>query len=163
MRHGVSGKKLSRDTGARRALLNNLASAILINGQVTTTLAKVRFAKSHVENLVTIARKNKLSRNRFLASALGHEAFLKLINEVGPTFKERSGGYTRIVKLAPRRGDSSPMARLEFVERFQKDAKPPKKEERQKEAVVKKGEKVTRGKSKAVAKVKKSKVSQKKM
>src|SRR3990167_4159010 len=116
MRHGVVGKKLSRDVNSRKALLNGLASAILLNGQITTTLAKAKFASSYVEKLVTIAKKNKLSQNRFLASTLSSGAFLKLINEVGPHFEKRNGGYTRIIKLNKRRGDASQMAKLEFVD-----------------------------------------------
>ncbi|OGD98053.1 50S ribosomal protein L17 [Candidatus Curtissbacteria bacterium RIFCSPLOWO2_01_FULL_38_11b] len=116
MRHAVFGKKLSRDVNSRKALLNGLASAILLNGQITTTLAKAKFASSYVEKLVTIAKKNKLSQNRFLASTLSSGAFLKLINEVGPHFEKRNGGYTRIIKLNKRRGDASQMAKLEFVD-----------------------------------------------
>ncbi len=132
MRHAVFGKKLSRDINARKALLNNLTSAILINGQVTTTLAKAKFAQSQVEKLVTNAKKNKLQKNRLLASSLTHGAFLKLINEIGPHFSGRSGGYTRIIKLAVRRGDAAKMARLEFVER-PASPKLAKKDDKQKE------------------------------
>lgn len=114
MRHAKFGKKLSRDTNARKALANNLASAVIVNGQITTTVAKAKFAKGHVEKLVTLAKKNKLNANRILSSKISKPAFIKLTHEIGPGFSDRSGGYTRIVKLSPRKGDSAPMAKLEF-------------------------------------------------
>lgn len=116
MRHSVFGKKLSQDTNRRKSLLNNLASSLIIKGELTTTLAKAKFAKSHVEKLVSVAKKDKLHKNRILASKLSNSAFAKLINEIGPGFKQRSGGFTKITKLAPRRGDAALMAKLEFLE-----------------------------------------------
>ncbi|MCR4324554.1 MAG: 50S ribosomal protein L17 [Candidatus Curtissbacteria bacterium] len=116
MRHLNSGRKLGRDTNARKALTNNLASALLVSGKITTTLTKAKFAKGHIEELITLAAKNKLSKNRRLAATLSRDAFQKLIREIGPGFKERPGGYTRIIKLNTRTGDSSPMARLEILE-----------------------------------------------
>lgn len=116
MRHQRFGQKLSRDTNARKALQNNLASSLMIYGQVKTTIAKAKFVKGHVEKLITLAKKNKLSGNRDLASKINHSAFLKLVNEIGPGFEGRKGGYTRILKLQSRRGDSAEMARLELLE-----------------------------------------------
>ena len=115
MRHQVFGKRLSRDTKARKALLNNLANSLLLHGKITTTVAKAKFAKSHVEKMVTVAKKDRLAQSRILASSLNREAFLKLKDQIAPGFAERSGGYTRIIRLSPRRGDMAPMARLEFV------------------------------------------------
>lgn len=116
MRHGVFGRRLGRDTNSRKALLANLASSIIENGQVTTTLAKAKFVKPHVEKLITAARKNKLHLRRVIASSITHKAFLKLIGEVAPGFSKREGGYARIIKLGPRRGDAAPMARLALLE-----------------------------------------------
>ena len=116
MRHAVFGKKLSRDEASRKALLNNLASAILVNGKLKTTVAKAKFAQSYVEKIVTLAKKNKLSKNRVLASNLTDSAFLRLTREIAPGFADRKGGYTRIIKLNARRGDASQLARLEFLQ-----------------------------------------------
>lgn len=124
MRHAVFGKKLSRDKASRKALLNNLANAILINGQLKTTVAKAKFAQSYVEKIVTLAKKNKLSKNRVLASNLTGSAFLRLTREIAPGFTDRNGGYTRIIKLNARRGDASQMARLEFLQWEKSEKKP---------------------------------------
>lgn len=115
MRHQVFGKRLSRDTKARKALLNNLANSLLLHEKITTTTAKAKFAKSHVEKMVTVAKKDRLAQSRILASSLNREAFLKLKDQIAPGFAGRSGGYTRIIRLSPRRGDMAPMARLEFI------------------------------------------------
>lgn len=116
MRHAVFGRKLGRDTNSRKALLNNLAGALIINGAVTTTLAKAKFVKPYVEKMVTTAKKDRLASKRILASYLERAAFDKLVGEIAPGFNKRPGGYSRIVKLAMRRGDSATMARLEFLE-----------------------------------------------
>ncbi|KKR49558.1 MAG: 50S ribosomal protein L17 [Candidatus Curtissbacteria bacterium GW2011_GWA1_40_16] len=116
MRHAVFGRKLGRDTNSRRALLNNLAGALIIHGSVTTTLAKAKFVKPYVEKMVTSAKKDKLASKRILASYLKKAAFKKLTDEIAPGFDKRPGGYARIIKLTARRGDSAAMAKLEFLE-----------------------------------------------
>ncbi|MBI2012684.1 50S ribosomal protein L17 [Candidatus Curtissbacteria bacterium] len=115
MRHKVFGRKLGRDINSRKALLSNLAGSLIVNGKITTTVAKVRFARPYIEKLVTQVKKNKLHLNRAIASRLTHQAFLRLTEEISPGFATRSGGYTRIVKLGPRTGDAALMARLEFL------------------------------------------------
>ncbi len=116
MRHQVFGRKLGRDTNARKALIGNLANSVLKTGQLTTTLAKAKFARPYVEKLITYAkRKNDLKNDRYLASLVSKEAFSKLRLSIGPGFETRSGGYTRIIKLVPRKGDAAPMARLELL------------------------------------------------
>ncbi len=126
MRHSVFGKKLSRDINTRKALLNSLANLLIVHGELTTTLAKAKFARSYIEKLVSTAKKDKLYKNRILASKLSGSAFTKLFNEIGPGFKERKGGYTKITRLAPRKGDAVLMAKLEFVEWDKGQAKAPK-------------------------------------
>lgn len=116
MRHQIYGRKLGRDITARKALLNNLAGSLFLKGQLTTTLAKAKFARVHAEKLITNAKKNRLADDRLLASILPAAAFSRLRIEIAPGFKNRSGGYTRIIKIMPRRGDAAPMARLELVE-----------------------------------------------
>ncbi len=139
MRHKVFGRKLSRDTKARKALLKNVAASLVIYGRLTTTLAKAKFAAPYIEKLVTLAKKNRLSSNRWLAQTLPRDAFAKMVQELGPGFASRQGGYTRIIRLSTRRGDSAPMARLEFVEwdkskAIAQNAKPKKKIETKKSA-----------------------------
>ncbi|MBI4037547.1 50S ribosomal protein L17 [Candidatus Curtissbacteria bacterium] len=116
MRHAVFGRRLGRDINARKALLSNLASSLLEKGQITTTLAKAKFARPYVEKIITNAQRRKLDRNRVIASSITPKAFGKLREEIAPAFKDRPGGYTRIIKLNTRLGDRAPMARLELME-----------------------------------------------
>lgn len=116
MRHQKHGVKLGRDTNARKALARNLANSLFEKGQVTTTLAKAKFAKPYVEKLISAAKKKSLTNSRVLASKLQSQAFTNLTKKIGPYFSQKTGGYTRIVKLGPRRGDAAPMARLELLE-----------------------------------------------
>ena len=116
MRHRVFGRKLSRDINARKALLANLATSLLENGKLTTTVAKAKFARPYVEKLITSAKGNRLFANRKLATSLSSVAFKRLVGEIAPGFSERHGGYLRIVKQISRRGDNAQMARLELLE-----------------------------------------------
>lgn len=115
MRHAVFGWRLSRDTNARRALLSSLASSVLEKGQITTTLPKAKFAKSYLEKLITIAKKNRLNNKRLVASDISPGAFKRLNDEIAPGFKARPGGYSRIIKLNKRQGDGAQIARLELL------------------------------------------------
>lgn len=136
MRHRVFGQRLGRDTNARRALLNNLASGLFVHGQITTSIAKAKFARGFVEKLITESKKNRLFLNRHLALLLTKEAFDKLVSQIGPGFKKRQGGYTRIVRLNRRRGDAAPQARLELMPLEPKEQKA--KKETPKDKIVKK-------------------------
>lgn len=135
MRHAYFGRRLSRDTNARKALLNNLASSLLEKGQITTTLAKAKFARPYVEKLITQAKRtNDLKGARRLASIVTNKAFSNLNSNLGPGFSSRNGGYTRIIKLSrPRTGDAAPMARLELL-KIEKQEKTPAKVEKNKTA-----------------------------
>ena len=116
MRHLVAGRKLSRDTSARRALLFNLASSLFESGQLITTAAKAKFVKPYAEKLITGAKRGKnLKAQRRIAAHVSARAFEKLRGGIAPGFGNRQGGYTRIIKLSPRRGDAAPMARLELL------------------------------------------------
>ena len=126
MRHRVFGRKLSRDINARKALLSNLATSLIVNGKLTTTVAKAKFAGSYVEKLITSAKGDRLFANRKLASVLSPAAFKKLVGEIAPGFSERHGGYLRIVKQISRRGDNAQMARLELLEWDKTKVKVPK-------------------------------------
>ena len=153
MRHRVFGRKLSRDINARKALLANLATSLIVNGKLVTTVAKAKFARPYVEKLITSAKGDRLFANRKLASVLSTAAFKKLVLEIAPGFSERHGGYLRIVKQVTRRGDNAQMARLELLEWDKTKSKVSK---------VAKGSKVTKvAKPKPKPKPKKSKVTKK--
>jgi len=126
VRHRVFGRKLSRDINARKALLSNLATSLIVNGKLTTTVAKAKFAGPYVEKLITSAKGDRLFANRKLASVLSPAAFKKLVGEIAPGFSERHGGYLRIVKQITRRGDNAQMARLELLEWDKTKVKVPK-------------------------------------
>ena len=126
---------MSRDINARKALLSNLATSLIVNGKLVTTVAKAKFAGPYVEKLITSAKKDRLFTNRKLASVLSPAAFKKLVGEIAPGFSERHGGYLRIVKQITRRGDNAQMARLELLEWDKTKIKVPK---------VSKGSKVTK-------------------
>lgn len=116
MKHHSATRKLGRKTGPRQALLRGLTRDLIKHGRITTTLAKAKELRPFAEKLVTIARKNTLAANRILISRLGGvEVVGKLCQEIAPKYVDRNGGYTRIVKLAPRQGDGSPEAIIEFV------------------------------------------------
>jgi large subunit ribosomal protein L17 len=117
MRHGRNRHKLSRDTAHRRALLKNLSRDLIEHERIKTSQAKAKAVKPHVEKLITLAKRGDLHARRQALSALGQDRFLvhKLFEEVAPRYAERPGGYTRIVKLGPRRSDSTEMVFLELV------------------------------------------------
>ncbi|MBD3366109.1 50S ribosomal protein L17 [candidate division WWE3 bacterium] len=118
MRHRVKGKKLGRDASHRKALCRNLASSLIEHGEVVTTLAKAKYIRPYVEKLVTKAnKKDTMNARRFLRTKLVNDAVVEtLINEVAPKFKDRAGGYTRIVRVGNRSGDNSMLARISFVD-----------------------------------------------
>ena len=161
MRHRVFGRKLSRDINARKALFSNLATSLLVNGKITTTVAKAKFARPYVEKLITSAKKDRLFANRKLAASLSSVAFKRLVGEIAPGFSERHGGYLRIVKQITRRGDNAQMARLELLEWDKTLAKKtevkPKEKNAKKTKISKvKTEKSKTAKSKTAATVRRS-------
>ncbi|MGQ9802141.1 MAG: 50S ribosomal protein L17 [Candidatus Saccharicenans sp.] len=116
MRHRVKRYQLRRNTSHRRALLRNLVTSLLEKERIKTTLAKAKAARPVAEKMITLARKNNLAARRLALAYLTKEAAVqKLFAELGPRFKERPGGYTRIVKIGPRSGDGAPMALLELL------------------------------------------------
>ena len=117
MRHQRSRHKLSRSASHRRSLLRNLAKEVIDHERIKTTEAKAKAVKPEVEKLITLAKGGGLHARRQALSALGQDRFLvhKLFEEIGPRYAERPGGYTRIVKLGPRRSDSTEMVFLELV------------------------------------------------
>ena len=117
MRHARAGKKLGRDSAHRKALYSNLAGALITHGRIQTTEAKAKAVKPEVEQLITLAKRGDLHARRQALSALGQDKFTvhKLFEEVAPRYAERPGGYTRILKLGPRRSDATEMVYLELV------------------------------------------------
>jgi large subunit ribosomal protein L17 len=117
MRHGKQRHKLSRDTAHRRALLRNLCREVIDHERIQTSQAKAKAVKPQLEKLITLAKRGDLHARRQALSELGQDKFLvhKLFEEIAPRYAERPGGYTRIVKLGPRRSDSTEMVFLELV------------------------------------------------
>ena len=117
MRHHRAGKKLGRDAAHRRALYANLAAALIEHGRIKTTEAKAKAVKPVAEQMITLGRRGDLSARRQAVSYLrSKDAVHKLFADVGPRFRDRPGGYSRIVKLGPRPGDAADMVYLELVD-----------------------------------------------
>jgi large subunit ribosomal protein L17 len=117
MRHSKRRHQLSRDSAHRRSLLRNLSRELIHHERIKTSQAKAKAVKPKVEKLITLGKRGDLHARRQALSELGQDKFLvhKLFEEVAPRYAERHGGYTRIVKLGPRRSDSTEMVFLELV------------------------------------------------
>ncbi|MEK7586818.1 MAG: 50S ribosomal protein L17 [Patescibacteria group bacterium] len=117
MRHNNHNRKLGRESGQRRALLRSLAVGLIEHGKITTTEAKAKELRPFVEKLVTLAKKSTLAGRRLLGARLGGQetAVKTLMDSLGPRYKERAGGYTRIFKLPPRAGSGRVESIIEFV------------------------------------------------
>ena len=122
MRHLVSGRKLNRTASHKRAMLSNLAMSILDKERVTTTLAKAKEVRSVVERLITYGKKGDLHRTRLAARRINDKTILKkLFDDIAPSYKDREGGYTRIIKVNDRKGDNAAMSIIELVGRGSPD------------------------------------------
>ena len=118
MRHRKTGRKLNRNSPQRKALKKNLAISIIEHESVRTTLAKAKEIRGFLEPLVTLAKNNTVSNQRLAYSKLrSKEAVAKLFEELGPRYKDRPGGYLRVIKRGLRNGDKAPSAQVEFVDR----------------------------------------------
>lgn len=115
MRHHNANRKFGRQADERKALLRSLAQALVIRERIRTTEAKAKELRPFVEKLVTRSKNPTLATRRFLLTQLGAEGAKKLIDATGPKFKNRTGGYTRILKLGERKSDATRMAMIEFV------------------------------------------------
>jgi large subunit ribosomal protein L17 len=117
VRHHRSGKKLGRDSAHRKALYANLTGSLIEHGRIKTTLAKAKAVKPIAEKMITLGRRGDLAaRRQALAYLRSNDVVHMLFADVAPRFADRPGGYTRIVKLGPRAGDSAEMVYLEFVD-----------------------------------------------
>lgn len=131
MRHQIAGKRLGRDAGHRKALATNLTRALLEHERIETTLAKAQFIRGSVERMITLAKRglakssasNKpevaVHSRRIAASRLGNDRVIvqKLFDVIAPRYENRPGGYTRVYKLGPRKGDNAEMVLIELVDR----------------------------------------------
>jgi|SRR3954452_1481933 len=117
MRHRMTQRRLGRPTDHRLALIRNLMQELVRHERIRTTQPKAEELQREFEKLVTVARVGDLNARRRVSAKLYDEAMAaKLVNDIAPRFANRPGGYTRVVKLGPRRGDSAPMAHIELVE-----------------------------------------------
>jgi large subunit ribosomal protein L17 len=117
MRHHLSGRQLSRNASHRKALMRNLAAALLRYETIRTTLPKAKELRRVVEPLITLGKVDNLAARRRAFAQLRDDALVqKLFGDIGPRFGKRAGGYTRILKMEPRPGDSAPMALMQLVD-----------------------------------------------
>lgn len=118
MRHGLSGRKLNRTSGERKALFMGLAASLLKHEQIKTTLPKAKDLRPIVEKMITLGKKGGLSSRRQVISHLGDVVLAeKVMSSLADRYKERPGGYVRIIKSGNRPGDNAPMAIIELVDR----------------------------------------------
>ncbi|MEA3356359.1 MAG: 50S ribosomal protein L17 [Candidatus Bipolaricaulota bacterium] len=116
MRHRRTVVKLGMDKSHRKSVLINITSGLIMNGKVDTTLARARAGQRYAERMISLARRGDQHARRLTFSKLGDkQAVNKLFSELGPRYADRPGGYTRVVKLGPRRGDGAERARLMLV------------------------------------------------
>jgi large subunit ribosomal protein L17 len=117
MRHRNVGRQLSRNTAHRHAMLRNMAASLLKHETIRTTLPKAKELRRVVEPLITLAKVDNLGKRRLAFSRLRDEAVVeKLFEDLGPRFKARAGGYTRILRMEPRPGDNADMALMQLVD-----------------------------------------------
>ncbi|MEQ1547199.1 MAG: 50S ribosomal protein L17 [Chakrabartia sp.] len=118
MRHRIAGRKLQRTSSHRLALFRNMAAALIKHEQITTTVAKAKELRPYTEKLVTLAKKGGLSNRRLAHSRLLDDAqLIKLFDVLAERYKDRNGGYIRVIKAGIRMSDAASMAIIEFVDR----------------------------------------------
>ena len=118
MRHGKLGRRFSRDSAHRQAMFSNMAASLINHEQIITTLPKAKDLRRIVEKYITLAKRGDLNSRRLAASRMGDEAMVKkLFDVLGPRYKNRAGGYTRVLKAGFRYGDNAPRAVIELVDR----------------------------------------------
>ena len=118
MRHGSGYRRLNRTHEHRKALFANMAGSLIEHEQIKTTLPKAKELRRIADKLITLAKRGDLHARRQVAAQLKQDAYVaKLFEVLGPRYKERSGGYTRVLKAGFRYGDMAPMAIIEFVDR----------------------------------------------
>ena len=123
MRHGNSGRNLSRTSSHRKAMFKNMMVSLIRHETIKTTLPKAKELRRFIEPLITLAKEDSLHKRRIAFTRLrDREMVLKLFNDIGPFFKNRPGGYLRILKCDFRHGDNAPMAIVQLVDRQEEAA-----------------------------------------
>jgi large subunit ribosomal protein L17 len=145
MRHGMVNRKLGRTSAHRNALFRNQLASLIDRERIITTLPKAKELRPQIERLITLARTDSVHNRRQAVRVVDEAMVTKLFDTLGPRFADRPGGYTRIIKLGPRRGDAAEVAILEFVDfKLETEAK--------EEAAAKKGKAAPKKETKAKAK-----------
>lgn len=117
MRHKKIGRRLGRDSSHRKAMFRNMAASLIEHESISTTLSKAKELRRTLEPLITLAKEDDVSRRRRAFNKIRNRAAVgKLFNEIGPRFKDRPGGYLRILKKGSRPGDSAPMALIQLTD-----------------------------------------------
>jgi large subunit ribosomal protein L17 len=118
MRHRKLGRRFGRQSAHRQAMFANMAASLVLHEQIVTTLAKAKDLKRVMDRYITLAKRGDLNSRRLAAARMRDEAMVKkLFDVLGPRYKGRAGGYTRVLKAGYRRGDSAPVAVIELVDR----------------------------------------------
>ena len=146
MKKSIFGKKLKRDTNERKALFKSLMTSLVLKESIKTTEGKAKAIKPEIDKLVTLAKKGTNVSLQKIAGSLSHIAYDRFVSHVAPRFKDRNGGYTRIIKIGGRVGDEAKMVILEWVEKSDVPYTKPVKEKKVKKIV----KKATKAKSKTV-------------
>jgi large subunit ribosomal protein L17 len=134
VRHRRSGRKLGRDASHRKALYANLTGALIEHGRIKTTAAKAKEVRPIAEQMITLGRRGGVhARRQALAYLRSQDVVHKLFSDVGPRFADRPGGYSRIVRIGPRLGDSAEMVYLELVDFLPEAAEPRRRRRREEE------------------------------
>ena len=159
MKKSIFGKKLKRDTNERKALFKSLMTSLVLKESIRTTESKAKAIKPEIDKMVTHAKKGTNASMQKIHGSLSHIALDKFVSNVAPRFKDRNGGYTRIIKLGGRVGDEAKMVILEWVEKsdvpYQKPVKI-KKEKKTVKTTSKTKAKTVKSKPKALKAVKKA-------
>lgn len=116
MKHQKKGRKLGREKGVRKALIKSLLHNFIIHNKIKTTEAKAKEIRPVMEKIITVAKKGTIAARRQVFKKLANQKDVhKIFNDIAPKYKERKGGYTRVIKTAPRKTDAAKMAVIEFV------------------------------------------------
>ncbi len=122
MRHRKTGRQLGRNSSHRKAMFSNMAASLFRHELIKTTLPKAKELRGYAEPLITLSKEDSVAKRRAAFAKLrDREVVTKLFNELGPRYKQRSGGYLRVIKCGFRAGDAAPMAYVELVDRPEVD------------------------------------------
>ena len=117
MRHNKSGRKLGRNSGHRNAMMRNMVTSLIEHGRITTTDSRAKELRKLVDRMITLGKRGDLHARRQVSQVIRtRQVVAKLFDQIGPRFKDRPGGYTRIIKLGSRLGDNAPQSIIELVE-----------------------------------------------